>query len=129
MARQGRIFRNLRSVVGMGLIGFGIFMLGGNLSDACGQWSRLVGISADAAQTFGELTVAGLAAAQVWRSYVFDRRELLLGVCRILISFWPFLLVIAGAVLTEMTSGTVPKNIPDKIIGDVDLTGVRSTRQ
>jgi hypothetical protein len=129
MARQGRIFRNLRSVVGMGLIGFGIFMLGGNLSDACGQWSRLVGISADAAQTFGELTVAGLAAAQVWRSYVFDRRELVLGVCRILISFWPFLLVIAGAVLTEMTSGTVPKNIPDKIIGDVDLTGVRSTRQ
>jgi hypothetical protein len=129
MARQGRIFRNLRSVVGMGLIGFGIFMLGGNLSDACGQWSRLVGISADAAQTFGELTVAGLAAAQVWRSYVFDRRELLLGVCRILISFWPFLLVIAGAVLTEMTSGTVPKNIPDKIIGDVDLTGIRSTRQ
>jgi hypothetical protein len=129
MARQGRIFRNLRSVVGMGLIGFGIFMLGGNLSDACGQWSRLVGISADAAQTFGELTVAGLAAAQVWRSYVFDRRELVLGVCRILISFWPFLLVIAGAVLTEMTSGTVPKNIPDKIIGDVDLTGIRSTRQ
>jgi hypothetical protein len=129
MARQGSMFRNLRSVVGMGLIGFGIFMLGGNLSDACGQWSRLVGISADAAQTFGELTVAGLAAAQVWRSYVFDRRELLLGVCRILISFWPFLLVIAGAVLTEMTSGTVPKNIPDKIIGDVDLTGVRSTRQ
>jgi hypothetical protein len=129
MARQGRIFRNLRSVVGMGLIGFGIFMLGGNLSDACGQLSRLVGISADAAQTFGELTVAGLAAAQVWRSYVFDRRELLLGVCRILISFWPFLLVIAGAVLTEMTSGTVPKNIPDKIIGDVDLTGIRSTRQ
>ena len=129
MARQGRIFRNLRSVVGMGLIGFGIFMLGGNLSDACGQLSRLVGISADAAQTFGELTVAGLAAAQVWRSYVFDRRELVLGVCRILISFWPFLLVIAGAVLTEMTSGTVPKNIPDKIIGDVDLTGVRSTRQ
>jgi hypothetical protein len=113
----------------MGLIGFGIFMLGGNLSDACGQWSRLVGISADAAQTFGELTVAGLAAAQVWRSYVFDRRELVLGVCRILISFWPFLLVIAGAVLTEMTSGTVPKNIPDKIIGDVDLTGIRSTRQ
>jgi hypothetical protein len=129
MARQGSMFRNLRSVVGMGLIGFGIFMLGGNLSDACGQWSRLVGISADAAQTFGELTVAGLAAAQVWRSYVFDRRELVLGVCRILISFWPFLLVIAGAVLTEMTSGTVPKNIPDKIIGDVDLTGIRSTRQ
>jgi len=129
MARQGRIFRNLRSVVGMGLIGFGIFMLGGNLSDACGQLSRLVGISADATQTFGGLIAVGLAAAQVWRSYVFDRRELVLGVCRILMSFWPLLLVIAGTVLTEMASRTMPKNIQNKIIGDVDLTGVRSTRQ
>jgi len=129
MARQGRIFRNLRSVVGMGLIGFGIFVLGGNLSDACGQLSRLVGISAEASQTFGGLIAVGLAASQVWRSYMFERRELLLGVCRILISFWPLLLVIAGAVLTEMASGTMRKNIQNKIIGDVDLTGVRSTRQ
>ena len=129
MAREWRVFRNLRSVVGMGLIGFGIFMLGGNLSDACGQLSRLVGISAEATQTFGELTVVGLGAAQVWRSYVFDRRELVLGVCRILMSFWPLLLVIAGTVLTEMASRTMPKNIQNKIIGDVDLTGVRSTRQ
>jgi hypothetical protein len=104
-------------------------MLGGNLSDTCGQLSRLVGISAEATQTFGELTVVGLGAAQVWRSYVFDRRELVLGVCRILISFWPLLLVIAGTVLTEMASRTMPKNIQNKIIGDVDLTGVRSTRQ
>ena len=129
MARQGRIFRNLRSVVGMGLIGFGIFVLGGNLSDACGQLSRLVGISAEASQTFGGLIAVGLAASQVWRSYMFERRELLLGVCRMLISFWPLLLVIAGAVLTEMASGTMRKNIQNKIIGDVDLTGVRSTRQ
>jgi len=129
MAQQGRIFRNLRSVVGMGLIGFGIFVLGGNLSDACGQLSRLVGISAEASQTFGGLIAVGLAASQVWRSYMFERRELLLGVCRMLISFWPLLLVIAGAVLTEMASGTMRKNIQNKIIGDVDLTGVRSTRQ
>ena len=129
MAQQGRIFRNLRSVVGMGLIGFGIFVLGGNLSDACGQLSRLVGISAEASQTFGGLIAVGFAASQVWRSYMFERRELLLGVCRMLISFWPLLLVIAGAVLTEMASGTMRKNIQNKIIGDVDLTGVRSTRQ
>jgi|HubBroStandDraft_1064217.scaffolds.fasta_scaffold01336_16 hypothetical protein len=129
MARQWRLGQNLKSIVGMALIGFGLFILGGNLSDACGQFCRLVGISADATQTFGALTVVGLAAAQVWRSYVFDRRELVLGVCRILISFWPLLLVIAGAVLTGMASGTMPKNVQNRIIGDVDLTGVRSTRQ
>jgi hypothetical protein len=113
----------------MGLIGFGIFMLGGNLSDACGQLSRLVGISADATRTFGELTVVGLGAAQVWRSYVFDRTELALGVCGILVSFWPLMLVIAGAVLTRVASGTIPKNVQNKTVRDVDLTGVGSTRQ
>jgi hypothetical protein len=116
MAREWRVFRNLRSVVGVGLIGFGIFMLGGNLSDTCGQLSRLVGISAEATQTFGELTVVGLGAAQVWRSYVFDRRELVLGVCRILISFWPVLLVIAGAALTGTASRATSKNLQNKIL-------------
>jgi hypothetical protein len=129
MARQWRVFRNLRSVVGMGLIVFGIFMLGGNLSDACGQLSRLVGISAEATQTFGGLFAVGLAAAQVWRFYVFDRTELALGVCGILVSFWPLMLVIAGAVLTGVASGTMPKNVQNKTVGDVDLTGVGSTRQ
>jgi hypothetical protein len=116
MAREWRVFRNLRSVVGVGLIGFGIFMLGGNLSDTCGQLSRLVGISAEATQTFGELTIVGLGAAQGWRSYVFDRRELVLGVCRILISFWPVLLVIAGAALTGTASRATSKNLQNKIL-------------
>jgi hypothetical protein len=97
MARQYRLFRDLKSVAGITLIGLGLFVLTVNLSDACGQFSRLVGISADAAQTFGELTAFGLAASQVWRCYVFDRRELLLGVYAILVSFWPVLLVIAGS--------------------------------
>jgi len=104
MARQYRLFRDLKSVAGITLIGLGLFVLTVNLSDACGQFSRLVGISADAAQTFGELTAFGLAASQVWRCYVFDRRELLLGVCAILVSFWPVLLVIAGTVLAGAAS-------------------------
>jgi hypothetical protein len=129
MARQWRVFRILKSMVGIGLIGCGIFMLSGILSDACGQLSRLVGVNAEGSQTCGGLIAVGLAASQVWRAYVFDRRELLLGVCGILISFWPLLLVIAGAVLTGMASGTMPKNVQNKITGDVDLTGVGATRQ
>jgi hypothetical protein len=129
MARQRRVFRNVRSIVGVALIAFGIFIVGGTLSGACGQLSRLVGISADASQTFGELIAVGLAASQVWRCYLFDRRELLLGVCWILISFWPLLLVMAGTVLTGMASRTTSKNIQNKNTGDVELTGVGSTRQ
>jgi hypothetical protein len=115
MARQWTFIQNLKSIAGMGLVGLGLFILCGNLADAMAQWSRLVGISADATQTFGELAAVGLAASQVWRCYLFDRRELLLGVCAILISFWPLLLVVAGTALTGMTSRTESRNLQEKI--------------
>ena len=115
MARQWTVIQNFRSIAGMGLIGLGLFTLCGNLADVAARLSRLVGIGADASQTFGELTAFGLAALQVWRSYLFDRGELLLGVCRILILFWPVLLVIAGAVLTGTASRTESRNLQEKI--------------
>jgi uncharacterized membrane protein len=117
MAGKYMRFRNLRSIAGMALIGLGLFVLGGNLSDACGQLARLVGISAATTQTFGGLIGVGLAASLVWRSYLFDRRELLLGLCKVLISFWPLLLVVAGTVLTAPASRTESKNLQEKIPG------------
>jgi hypothetical protein len=114
MAKQSRLFRDFRSIAGMAIIGLGLLMLGGNLSEIAAQMSRLVGVSAGAVQTFGELTAIGLAASQVWRAYLFDRRELLLGVGRILISFWPLLLIMAGAVLTGMASRTESRNLREK---------------
>jgi hypothetical protein len=129
MARRWRLYWNLKSVAGMGLIGFGLFVLSGSLSEVAAQLSRLVGINADATQKFGGLIAVGLAASQVWRCYLFDRRGLVLGVCGILMSFWPLLLVIAGAVLTGMGSRTTPNSIRDKNTGIVDLTGLGSTRQ
>ena len=115
MARQWRVFRDFRSIAGLALIGVGLFILCGNLADVAVRLSRFLGTSAEATQTLGELIVLGLGAAQVWRSYVFDRRELVLGVCRILISFWPMVLVIAGAVLTGMASRTESRNLHEKI--------------
>jgi hypothetical protein len=129
MAGNYGLVRNFKSIVGTALFGFGLFMLAGNLGDACGQLKQLVGVSPEATQTFGGLLAVGLAASQVWRSYLFDRRELVLGVCRILISFWPLFLVLAGVVLTAMASRTEPKNLRKINTGAVELTGVRSTRQ
>ena len=104
-----------RSVVGMALIGLGILILCGNLADAAARLSRLVGVGAEDVQTFGELTTVGLAASQVWRSFIFDRREVVLGVCRILITFWPVLLVMAGTVLTGMTSRAASTNLQKRM--------------
>jgi hypothetical protein len=122
-------FGRSKSIVGMALIGLGVLMLGGNLGDVAARMSRLVGVSAGAVQTLGELMAVGLGASQVWRSYLFERRELVLDVCRILISFWPLGMVIAGAVLAGTGSRMTPKNIQNKDAGPVDLTTLRSTRQ
>jgi hypothetical protein len=129
MARQYALFENLKSMVGTALIGLGLFVVYGNLTDAAARLSRFAGISAEANQTLGELTAVGLAASQAFQSYLFDRAGFLRGLCKILISFWPLLLVIAGAVLTGMASGTTPRNVQNKIIGDVDRAGDRSTPQ
>jgi ascorbate-specific PTS system EIIC-type component UlaA len=104
MTMRRTFLGRLKSIAGMALIGFGLLILCGNLADVAVRVSRLVGISAEVSQTFGVVTAVGLAASQVWQSYVFDRRELLLGVWQILISFWPLLLVMAGTVLTGMAS-------------------------
>jgi hypothetical protein len=129
MARRYRLLRNLNSIAGAALIGLGLFVLCGNLTEVTARLSRLVGISADATQTFGELTAVVLAASQAFQSYLFDRAGFLRGLCGILISFWPLLLVIAGIFLTGTTSRTESRNFPKKYTGDVDLTDVRSTRQ
>jgi hypothetical protein len=129
MAGQNTLFQKLKSVAGLALIGLAIFMLHGNLTDATARLSRLAGISAEATQTFGELTAVGLAALQVWRSYLFDRQEFLRSLCRILISFWPLVLVITGAVFTEMASRTKSENIQNKIAGPVDRAALRSRRK
>ncbi len=129
MARRYRLLRDLKSIAGAALIGLGLFILCGNLPDAAARLSRLAGTSADASQTFGEMIAVVLAASHVVQSYLFDRGEFLRGLCGILISFWPLLLVIAGTVLTGTTPRSESRNFPKKCTGDVDLTDVRSTRQ
>jgi len=122
-------FRLSKSIAGAALIGLGLLILLGNLVDAAARLSRLAGTSADASQTFGEMIAVVFAASHVVQSYLFDRGEFLRGLCRILISFWPLLLVIAGMFLTGTSSRAESRNFPKKYTGDVDLTDVRSTRQ
>jgi hypothetical protein len=124
-----RFFGPPKSIAGAALIGLGLFILCGNLPDAAARLSRLAGISADASQTFEEMIAILLAASHVVQSYLFDRGEFLRGLCGILISFWPLLLVIAGMFLTGTTPRAESRNFPKKYTGDVDLTDVRSTRQ
>jgi hypothetical protein len=99
MARQHTIFQNLKSIAGAALVGFGAFILFGNLAETAAQLSHLPGTTADEAETLGVLVSAGLAASDALQAYLFDHQEFVRGLHRILISFWPHLLFIAGSVL------------------------------
>jgi hypothetical protein len=61
--------------------------------------SHFLGITADLAETPGPLNIAGVAASQALLSYLFDHQEFMQGFHRILISFWPLVLVIAGSLV------------------------------
>jgi hypothetical protein len=115
MARQCKFIQNLKSIVGMALIGFGLFILFGNVADAAARLSGFIGVGADATQTFGELTVVGLAASRAFQCYLFDRVRFALGVRKLLISLWPLLLVIAGTVLIGMASRAESRNFRKRI--------------
>ena len=115
MARRYGVLQNLKSIVGVALIGLGLFILSGNLTDGVTRLSGFIGLRADATQTFGELTVVGLAASRAFQCYLFDRVGFALGICKILISLWPLVLVIAGTLLTRMASQTESRNIRKRI--------------
>jgi hypothetical protein len=99
-----------KSIAGAALVGLGLFILCANLPDAAARFGHLAGIRTDASQTFGEMIAVVLAASHVVQSYLFDRGEFLRGLCRILISFWPLLLVSAGMRLTGTSSRAESKN-------------------
>jgi hypothetical protein len=117
-----------KTIVGMALIGLGLFILFGNVAESAARVSGFVGVGADATQALGEVAVVGLAASRALQCFLFDRAGFARGVCRILISLWPLLLVQAGAFLMGMGSQRV-QEFTKKNTGLVDLTTPRSTRQ
>lgn len=136
MARKRIQFQDLKSMAGAALLGIGVFMLFENLVGAAARLSELLGISSEAAGTLGVLITAGLAASHVLQAGLFERQEFLLSLSRILLAFWPLVLVFAGTGLLRHRStdgaGDLPKNNPSalkKSCGRVDFVQTHSTRK
>ena len=87
----------VRSIAGGTLIGLGLHSLFGNLDRVAAQLGHLLG--AGAREALGTLPAVVLAASQAARAYELDHDGFLLGLLRMLVSFWPLLLVAAGATL------------------------------
>jgi hypothetical protein len=94
MTRQHRLYESFNSIAGAAFVGIGLHLLWGNLDRAASHLSHPLG--AAAGEALGVLPSIALALSQVVQAYDSDHRAFVLTLLRILISFWPLLLVIAG---------------------------------
>jgi hypothetical protein len=97
MARRHRFPESFRSIAGGALVGFGLHILFGNLDRAAAQLRHLLGTAAG--DTPGALSSVVLAASQAGQAYALDHQRFFLGLLRMLVSFWPLVLVIVGTTL------------------------------
>jgi hypothetical protein len=95
MARQHRILESLKSIAGGTLVGVGLHIWFGNLHGVARQLTHALGTTAG--DTLGLVPSVILAAAQAGRGYTSGQQGFFLELLRMLVSFWPLLLVMVGA--------------------------------
>lgn len=97
MARAADSFRSSKSIAGTAFVGVGMFILYGNMAEAVAQLRHVLG--ANGSEALGVLPAVILATSQVAHTCAFDHQGILQCLLRMLISFWPPILVIVGTVL------------------------------
>jgi hypothetical protein len=126
MTRLRRNFRGTRSIAGVALVGFGMFILYENLAGAVAWLSHVRG-----ANNFGALGVLPaflLAVSQILPAHAANHQHFLqASLQHMLVSSWPLLLVMAGTVLSRDTVSDNVNTVQKKDHGVVDLTTGRST--
>jgi len=94
--------KNLRIVAGAVLFSFGLTLLAANLDAVVVQISSWFGSTPGSLGTAIEVGLAGLRAVQ---AYFFDPSAFQAGFLSILVSLWPLILVIIGAILLHDAMG------------------------
>lgn len=101
MAGQRTAFSSSKSIAGAALVVVGTFVLYGNLAEAVAQVRHVLG--ANGSEALGVMPAVILATSQVVHIYALGHQEGLQCLFRLLISFWPPLLVMAGTILLRDT--------------------------
>ena len=119
-----RTSESLQSIAGGGLVGLGLHIGFGNLQGVASQLTHLLGASSG--ETLGLASSVIVAAAQAGRVYASDHQGFFLDVLRMLVSFWPLLLVIVGVGLLKdvFTDEVDTLTAPEKYFQD-HATGCR----
>jgi hypothetical protein len=87
---------SFKSIAGIALAGIVVLALLGNLDCAVAQGEDM--FCAAAANALGILPCLVLSAWQAIQAYAFDQHRLLECLLQVLLSYWPLLLVVAGAI-------------------------------
>ena len=102
MAKPMISSKNLHAVAGALLFSFGLTLLTANLDAVAGQVSTWFPSTLGSLGAAIEIGLAGLRAVQ---AYFFDQAAFQAGFLSILVSLWPLILVIIGAILLHDAIG------------------------
>lgn len=94
--------KNLKAVAGAVLFSFGLTLLTANLDAVAAQVTTWFSSTQGALGTAMEV---GLASLRVLQAYFFDPSAFQAGFLSILVSLWPLILVIIGAILLHDAMG------------------------
>ncbi len=99
MAKKQAWLASLRAIAGATLLSIGLTLSLASLDEVVAPISNSF---APPASLFGTVLELGLAALRATQAYVFDPPKFQAGLQQILVSFWPLILVIIGAVLLQV---------------------------
>jgi hypothetical protein len=102
MARQHPVFQNRKSIVGVALVGLGLFILLRNVAEATSM-VRFIRVAGEEADALGMLTAATSVIHKALQAYFFNHTEFLRALNQLLQSFSALLLVIVGSI--SLTGG------------------------
>ena len=102
MAKPQTISNSVQGVAGAILFSFGLALLTSNLKELAAQASTSFSSQPG---SLGAAIELGLAALHAVQSYFFDPSTFQAGLDTILVSVWPLILVIIGAVLLQGAIG------------------------
>jgi hypothetical protein len=97
MAARQTVLQSLKSIAGASLFAVGLVILFTNFEGVVASLSNAAGISAH--EGLGVLPAVGLAGLHALQAYTFDQAGIGSALAQILVSFWPLLLIIAGAMM------------------------------
>jgi hypothetical protein len=95
--------KNLKTITGVALVALGFMILFANVDGVLTSMGSLPGSSAN--EALSRIPAVGLVALHAAQAYTFDRAGFFSALEQILVSFWPLLLVIGGAILLRYAFG------------------------